>query len=388
MAVYDPAGKTVAALRRAEFQVSPIDDLSKVGDARHLIIGEMALNKPGVGDALKAFVAGGGRVLCLAQDADTFDPSWLPAKVAMLHGTCTDPTYPTKDRPTADQQNVNVERPWHPVFAGVDRQHLRLWSDYTGWDQSKPGFPRVLPVTHGFKLTREEDLPRVAVLADYDRGLEGVALAEFFDGRGSVIFTGLDLVNRAGLDPVADQVLGNVVRYLVGGDHEKQPLIEKPLVWGDYATERGVITGPVNGLVYNCRWVPPPSAPNAKPMPDNGGAWNTHPGNPFVTVGVRAVGPFEYGTSSTPKENKEPNGTGVFCCRVPAGRKVVVSKVQNLQKEPLSMAVSVNGEKGPAVKVPAGQTITLRSRIPSGATDLTVTYAGDKRLVILETAFE
>lgn len=388
-AVYDPSGKIVAALSQPLYQLKPIADLSKLGDAKYLIIGEMALSKPGAGDALKVFVAGGGRVLCLAQDADTFDPSWLPAKIEMLHGTCTNPQYPTKDRPTADQQNVNVERPWHPVFSGVGRERLRLWSDYTGWDQSKPGFPKVLPVTHGFKLTRDEDLSRVAVLADYDRGLEGVALAEFFDGRGSVIFTGLDLIPRAGLDPVADHMLENLVRYLVSPDHETQPLIEKPIVWGDYASERGVITGPVNGLVYNCRWVTPPGAAGAKPMADNGGAWNTHPGNPFVPVGVRAVGPYGWSTGSSPREeSKEPTGVGEFCCRVPAGRKVVVNKVQNVTKESLALTVSVNGGKEPAASVPAGQTITVRSRIPGGATDLTVNYAGDKRLVILETAFE
>jgi hypothetical protein len=385
--VYDPSGKAEAALSYPWIKIKPITRLSNVKGVKTLVIGEMAFDKSAAG-ALRTFVQGGGRVLCLAQDADKFDPSWLPAKMEMLHGTVTNPTYPTKDRPTADGQNVNPERPWHPVFEEIDRRHLQLWSDYTNWDQSKPGFPRVLPVMHGFRLIEPNDLPKVSVIGDYDRGLEGVAIAEFFDGKGSVVFTGLDLVSRAKLDPVADKMLQNLVAYVAGEDHETQPLIEKPIVWGNYSTERGVITGPVNGFVYNCRWVAPPTAPDAKAMPDNGGAWNTHPGNPFVTVGVRAVGPFGYSTGSSPRENKEPNGSGMFCCRVPAGRKVVVSKVQNVDKQAMSMAVSVNRTKGEATSVPAVETILIRSEIPNRATELTVKYSGDKRLVILETSFE
>jgi hypothetical protein len=91
---------------------------------------------------------------------------------------------------------------------------MALWSDYTGWDEAKPGFPQVYPVTAGFKLQRAESLARTAILADYDRGLEGVALCEMFDGAGSVILSGFDLVNRAGLDPAADRLLANLVGEL------------------------------------------------------------------------------------------------------------------------------------------------------------------------------
>ena len=31
----------------------------------------------------------------------------------------------------------------------IDRDRLFLWSDWTGWDDSKPGFPEVYPVTRG-----------------------------------------------------------------------------------------------------------------------------------------------------------------------------------------------------------------------------------------------
>src|ERR1035438_2758899 len=104
--------------------------------------------------------------------------------------------------------NVNPERPDHPVFRGLDRHRLALWSDYTAWDETKPGFPQVYPVTAGFKLHKPEALQHTAILADYDRGLEGVALCEMFDGTGSVILSGFDLVNRAGLDRSEERRVG------------------------------------------------------------------------------------------------------------------------------------------------------------------------------------
>jgi hypothetical protein len=267
---------------------------------------------------------------------------------------------------------------------------LRLWSDYTGWDASKKGFPEIFPVKYGFKLVDEQTLGRVAILADYDRGLEGVAVAEFFDGEGSAIMTGLDLIPRAGLDPVADRMLVNLVNYLVAADHsDTQPLIEGPIVWGDYPTERGVLTGPVHGLTYNCRWVAPPTNPAQKPMPDNTGAWNTKPGTPFVPKGIRPFGPFSYSTAASPREGStDPNGTGVFHCRVPAGRKFVVTTVENTDKGARALTVAVNGQGRASDAIAAGKTVTVRTPIPAGATDLSVRYSGNKQLVILETSFE
>lgn len=391
IAVFDPTGKTLKALQSLGLNVKAVDSLSVAPSQHDLIIGQEAFTSPQPLPALKQYVSSGGRVLVLAQDEARFDTSWLPAKVEMLTGTATDPTYPTKVRPTADQQNVNPERPTHPIFAGVGRQRLHLWSDYSQWDQSKPGFPKVLPITHGFKLPDVQDLAHSAILADYDRGLEGVAIAEMFSGKGSVLLTGLDLIPRAGLDPIADQMLVNLAGYLTfPTGHEALPLVDKPIVWGNYPTERGVLTGPLQGLVYNCRWVAPPTAPNAKPMPDNEGAWNTHPGNPFLPIGIRAFGPYGWSTgASSREESKDPSGTGIFYARIPAGRRFVISKVQNPGKKSGKMEVAVNEKSGgSAAAISPGKISILRTPIPGNATEVSVRYTGDKDLVILETAFE
>ena len=74
-------------------------------------------------------------------------------------------------------------------------------------------------------------------------------------------------------------MLRNLVAHLTSSEgHEVHPLIERPIKWGNYPTERGVVVEPIGGLVVNCRWQQPPTDPAAKPLPDNEGAWNTKPG--------------------------------------------------------------------------------------------------------------
>ena len=288
--LFDPTGRTAAALTSLGVEFDRVTDFSHLGgEGAVLVIGEGAWS-PAV-DApardLPAFVAGGGRVLCLGQRFDQFKGEWLPAPIHLCETSANDQTYLGRKRPTFDQMNINPERPDHPVFAGVERARLRLWSDYTGWDQSHAGFPRVYPVAYGFTLTRSESLEHTAILADYDRGLEGVALCEMFSGRGSVILSAFDLVNRIGLDPVADRLLGNLLGYAAGeGGHEVHPAISGPIRWGDYPTQQGIVLGPLSGLFLGASWVPPPTNPGARPQ--RLGSWNMMPGDQMVPRGVRA----------------------------------------------------------------------------------------------------
>src|SRR5689334_14353713 len=106
---------------------------------------------------------------------------WLPAAISFFSASANSPVYPPPSRPFTGNMHVNLERPEHPVFNWLNRRHFELWSDYTNWEQTRPGFPQVYPVTAGFKLQDADSLGHVAVLADYDRGLEGTALCEMFD---------------------------------------------------------------------------------------------------------------------------------------------------------------------------------------------------------------
>ncbi len=393
--LYDPPGKTVAAFRKVGLAFEPISSLSAWPQGMSaLVIGEEAAGRLPLEQKqrLRRFVQEGGRILCLRPDVKAFEADWLPQNVTFLEGSATDPHYPPRTRPFAEQMNVNPERPNHPVFRGLDRYRLALWSDYTGWDQTKPGFPRVYPVTAGFKLQKPEALAHTAILADYDRGLEGVALCEMFDGKGSVILSGFDLVNRAGLDPAADRLLANLVAYALSTEgHDIHPLIAEPIQWGDFPTERGVVCGSLNGLVVNAEWLAPPTNPSATPLPPNTGSWNMDPGSQFVPRGRNPFGPYGYTTAASLKDlNPDSDvGSGVFWVSIPPGRKTVLTKVKNPATKPAQLTVALNGQTAtdPA-SIAAGQTAELRSPLPAGATNVSVRYTGTKTVVLLETSFE
>jgi beta-galactosidase len=243
----------------------------------------------------------------------------------------------------------------------------------------------------GYKLTDQNDLAKTAILADYDQALCGVAIAEMFDGKGSVILTGLDIVGRVGVDPVADRMLVNLIHYM-GGDegHAKYPLVKGTIKWGDFQSENGVISGPVYGFFRNTKWLVPPTDPNGAPIPQDKSAWNTKPGDQFVPDGIRPRGPYTYSFNCAPKDTDKTakTGTGIFFATIPSGRRTVVSKVRNPSKDASEIVVEVNGKKGETTKIPAGQTTTIRSSIPNGATDVGVRYTGEKDLVIEETSFQ
>lgn len=393
--VYDPPGKTAAALERLGLGFKRISSPASLPtELAVLVIGEGAWDNA-LGQQkqpLRRFVQGGGRVLCLGPVGGAFESDWLPQEIAALSGSANDTPYPPSARPFREQMNVNPERPGHPALRGLDRRRLALWSDYTGWDETKPGFPRVYPVTAGYRLQKVEALARTAILADYDRGLEGVALCEMFDGAGSVILSGLDLVSRAGLDPAADRLLRNLVVYTALREgHAAHPLIEEPILWGNYPSERGVVCGSLNGLVVNAEWLAPPTNPSARALPPNSGSWNMDPGSQFVPRGRNPFGPYSYSTAASLRSLRPDSetGSGMFWVSLPPGRKTVLTKVENPSANPGQLTIAVNGTAAAALATIApGQTLELRAPLPAGTTDVSVRYTGTKTLVLLETRFE
>jgi hypothetical protein len=392
--LYDPPGNTARALDDLQIPFKKLANFRKgLPAAGVLVIGENAWTSA-TGDAaakLKAYIRTGGRVLCLKQEPAKFDTSWLPEPIEFFTGSANSPTYPPASRPFSGHMRINQERPEHPAFNWLNRHRFELWSDYTNWEQTRPGFPQIYPVTAGFKLTKAESLERTAILADYDRGLEGIALCEMFDGHGSVTLSAFDIVPRARLDPVADRFLVNLVRYAASQkNHEAHPLIDQPIQWGNYASERGLITAPLNGLVVNATWVRPPTNPSAKPLTQDEGAWNTKPGDQFLPHGRSPLGPYGYSTGSTLRDlnSDSQTGTGIFWARVPPGRSKVVTLVENPSDNPAELTVAVNDGPDTKVEVAAGKIATLAAPLPPDKTTIGVRYTGSKKLVLLKTTFE
>jgi hypothetical protein len=393
--LYDPSGRTATALRRLGTQFKELVKPAAPQDLNAcLIIGEDAWNSKiaAASGGFKSFIKNGGRILCLKQDRD-FDPSWLPEPITFFTASADSPAYPPAGRPFSGNMRVNIERSWHAAFRGLDRRRFRLWSDYTRWDETKSGFPAMYPVTRGFRLKNQASVSRTAVLADYDRGLEGIALCEMFSGKGSVIVSGFDIVSRANLDPVADKFLGNLAAYVASpANHELHPLVEQPIEWGDYATERGTICGSINGLVVNADWVKPFTQPTASPLTQDEGAWNTRPGDQFVPHGRRLLGPYTYSTSTGLKD-LDPNSSsasGMFWAELPSGRTRVVNTIENRSTKPERIDVFLGGSNvatATATIAPSAR-IDLSAPLPAGVSDIEVRFAGSKELVLLKTTFE
>lgn len=403
--LFDPRGDTRKAFTKLGLPhtlMTNDTDLDPPGAP--VVVGEEAIGSISEKQlaALAGFAAGGGRVLVLRQLPAGTDAlnRLLPAKVRLPSADLDDPNYPTPSRTGSYQgMNINPERPDHPVFIGLDRLRLQSWSDYTGWDETKPGLPAVYPVNGAFILENKADLRITAILANQNLGLECNALAEFHTGRGSVLLSAFDLAARAGLDPVADRLLVNLVGYTAGDSgHEAHVLIEASIIWGEYETERGVLTGINSGLILNARPVLSGSYrsikivvhPDGHQFAGRPGGWNTRPGIQYVPYGRRPFGPYIhdplFGIARIVDRNT-PIGEGRFWCRIPAGKSKVTHRVWNPAAEPLEIRLAANGQET-AVTLAPEETRSVDVPLDPGTTDVENTIRGDRRLVLIETTFQ
>ncbi|HEV9036016.1 MAG TPA: hypothetical protein VGQ51_05330, partial [Puia sp.] len=128
---------------RPQRQILPYDKITSfknISPSSVVLIGENGADQALVRNAadIKRFIAAGGRMLCLRQDS-----SHLPYLNAILAAPIRNVTmdldysqYPPPPRPSRNGYYVNPERPGNPVFDGIDREELKVWSDYTGWKES------------------------------------------------------------------------------------------------------------------------------------------------------------------------------------------------------------------------------------------------------------
>lgn len=399
--LHDPAGKTAALLKKKGIAFRAMPSLKNISADGTVVIGENGADQTVVSmaDDLKAFVKKGGRLLVLRQDSLHLSHvnHLLPYAVTNHTVDIDDPRYPTSAIPPRTGYYVNPERPEHPIFSGITRAHLRVWSDYTDWNPTRPGLPAIQPVRDGFMLKDHQAVGSTAILGNYGSGLQAIAIAEQFSGKGSILLTGLDLVNRGGLDPVADRMLLNLLQYMGSPDeHHAHPLITAPIIWGEYETEKGLVTDLYSGFLVNST----PRLPQTGVGPRHivvtkegyqlaGGArggFNNRPGIQYVANGRRPWGPFSQSFGGQPRLiDQSAEGTGQFWCRIPAGRSKATSLVWNPGNEPLQMKIRINQLPEVNTTIPAGEKIFIDCPVDSGSVHLT--YTGDRRLVILETTF-
>lgn len=400
IALFDPAGHTASALHALHIPFAPVSSVGALHPSSDaLVIGAHAWSNKIDGAALRTFVQRGGRVLVLEQDSSTFDSSWLSARLHLISDTVDAAGDRRPGNPYRNGMAVNPERLDHPLFAGLTRDRFFLWSDAKGWTEHSPGLPAVYPVANGFVLDEPDDnLGHVAILADYGRGLEGIGAAEIFDGEGSVLLTGFDLIAHSGVDPAADRLLANAVHYTgTSAGHFAHVLVRSPIEWGEYGSEQGIAEGSYTGLIVNTVPVMPEGLQSKYhitidtvgfQLAGGRGGWNSKPAIQYVARGRRPFGPYELDLFGSPKlpKDRAPLGTGHLWLRVPERTHTMSTAVENPSDVPLPFELTTNGATQREEVAPHS---TQRIETPlHDATDLAVTLRGDRRLVLRETAFK
>lgn len=401
--VYDPSGRTLLALEKLKIPFQKITSEQINGSIPFLLIGCNSVDA-----ALRSrkkeianLIQNGGRILILDQDKNHQAQleEMLPISLVFSKSDIDNPEYPPPPRPSSNGFNVNPTRADHPVFKGISRQELRVWSDYTGWNENQKGLPSIYPVTHGFTLADKQDRSRVAVLANYSVGLEGIALAEIFDAKGSIIVSGFDLVQRAGIDPVADRLFMNLIAYGISvEEHELHPLIEEPIRWGEFETEKGILDGITSGFMINSKPQLYGSYENLPILLEREGhmyagakwGWNNRAGKQYVPYGRRIFGPYHhrgFGGVPTPIE-PESTGKAFFWCRVPKNTTSMKTLVWNPADEALLVKSSINEKNIVVSRIPPGQYTWFENTIDEEEEVLRIDLEGDRRLVLLETRFD
>lgn len=205
---------------------------------------------------MKEFIDRGGRVLFLHPSAHALNDIGIFKEIMVQENEWI-----------GDHASVAMESIWHTsrifgtwinprrsdtgIFDSIKREQLWLWSDPGNWDPSQPGLPEFEPVRTLMKVRDVEALNSTAVLADYGRGLEYVALAEVFRGEGSVVLSGFDFDRFVGFDPIADKVLRRIIKYVGDGEnHHIIPEAKMTTNMGSPSDEDGIVQSEFqNGLL-------------------------------------------------------------------------------------------------------------------------------------------
>lgn len=399
--VYDTTGgqETLSSLQKLGYAVKSVRTIKELPGKSTFVVGKDSWddNLNSQAGLLTAYIQKGGRVICLEQDPATFNTSWLPISVEFLKDSNNDPVYLSPYIAYADGMNINLERPYHPVFNGLTAKQFRLWSDHTSYDESKKGFPAIYPVNRGYDI-HESGLENVAILANYSRALVGTALTELFMGKGSVMLSGFDLINHCGVDPVADKLLSNMVHYMAV-DKEHQPYVEvsDSIIWGDYASERGIVNAPCNGLMVNTVPIVPAGKEHDEryevKVDEYGyqyagsyGGWNSKPGVQYVPYGRRPMAPFTFSKGGSPVISKASDtGEGYFYMALPEKKKTMITIVENPVDEPIRISLAVDERGWSEYIIQPKQQLKIETDISRVKQHMKVELKGDRRTILVKT---
>ncbi|NOY83185.1 MAG: hypothetical protein GXP31_19500 [Kiritimatiellaeota bacterium] len=221
--LYDPAGRTRAALERIGVRIPPLEaGTSLPPDLRVLVIGCLALDqgpRPAWFKELSGRIADGLRVLVFEQSAAVLEADfglravtrgtsrmWLcDAASPLVRGLRSEDFRNWRGSSTLAPPDGKPESPldsqrWNHVWRCTQRNVV------ASTVVEKPHCGAFHPIVHG----------------EFD--LRYMALWEAFEGRGRLIFCQLDVTDRLGRDPAADRVVRNLLTALNEPSKPHRPL--------------------------------------------------------------------------------------------------------------------------------------------------------------------
>ena len=210
--LYDPDGKTASALSAVGAKYAAAHGAPH-GEFDTIIIGESALDSGSAPDpeAIRAFVADGGLAICLAQSRIPYDIS--PVTMVLDEERAT---------PIAFVRDGD-----HPVLRGLSTFEMRWWQD----DHRVASSCFRKPSSGNF---------RCLVDAGGPSGLRWAAAVEVGHGRGSYVFSQMELVQKAARAPIA----GLLLARLADATPSWQP-VDARVLWSDELFGRVGVNCPV-----------------------------------------------------------------------------------------------------------------------------------------------
>lgn len=337
-ALYDPQGQTSQVLKDIGQDFMVVSDL-RLTKCNSLVVGAHALStlsEQQVQDIMD-FASEGRRVLILEQKPEPLNNSSL-----IPEGIKSVP-YPSL--------YVNTERAG-VLDKGIPNRDFFLWNQ----TPHASGFP-VMTV---FDI-RAEVLDSVSVLANCGHMLQYPVVLEYFRGKGSILFSQFELMERAIHDPVAQKVLRNLIDYLHADKHTLSVQLKTNVLLADLDSEAGLFGASLKqGIVLNGH---------------NYGkvSWKKHEwpegrrvvGEQKVINSLGYIGPV----------NPSDTAIGFFFMRPPAGKKTFYLEVKNPVNTPLWFRVMLNDEPAGATQHAAANSIQQYGpwHLPEDDSDIKIT---------------
>ncbi|AQQ69801.1 Beta-galactosidase [Limihaloglobus sulfuriphilus] len=355
--VYDNSGETLKALVKNGFEavkVAAVDSLSPE-DKLVIAAGVFDAQNNFSTEAFWKYIEAGGHALVMEQEYSA-GKDILPEGFGLKQ---------------ANELFVNIDRgPDHHLLSGLRHRDLFAFNDAGG--DSVDSYA----VSTGFELTREA-LESTEVAANCDSQLAKAAVVEYFAGKGSVIFSQIECMKRAGTDPVADRLRTNLVSMLINSDHLFGEQSGWEIKFADFDSERGLFASPLKqGFILNSHNYGRVSYGDV-----SGSSWGAgRPDGRRVTGEMKITRSLGY---LGHVDEKASHADGFFWVRPPKGAESASIAAFNPTDRPLKFAVKASGSEiqtytvSPGEKKPFGP-LSFK-RLDNGAVKFTIRISVDTK---------